>query len=269
MRKLPQVALPKTVQTSLDRWQADLNNIQDYEERVDQSREKFKTRNTSKSKTFSAIRKGLTSLCSGARRCCYCEDSAADEVEHIKPKSLYPEQTFVWENYLYSCGPCNSRKNNNFFIFESATHKITNISRKKGDPVIPPLIGDSVFINPRQEDPFDFIIIDLVDTFMFIPSAQPESRDYNRAEYTINKILNLNSDLLLAARKESYYSCRARLCEYVRSKNSGSLQAQLDLLTNSLKSMQHPTVWQEIKRQQHLIPELEILFAQAPEALKW
>jgi len=269
MLKFPKVVLPKSAQKSLDRWQADLNKIEDYKDRVNQGRIKFQSRNTPKNKTFSTIRKELTSMCSGARRCCYCEDSAADEVEHIKPKSLHPEQTFVWENYLYSCGLCNRRKNNNFFVFVSTTNQVTNISRKKGDPVIPPLIGTSVFIDPRQEDPFDFMSIDLMDTFMFVPTAQIASRDYVRADYTINKILDLNSDLLLTARKEAYYSCRARLREYIESKNTGSLQPELDLLINSLKSMQHPTVWQEIKRQQHLIPELKTLFTQAPEALAW
>ena len=33
-------------------------------------------------------------MCAGAKRCMYCEDSAADEVEHHLPKNLYPEFVF-------------------------------------------------------------------------------------------------------------------------------------------------------------------------------
>ena len=54
----------------------------------------------------------LSAMCHGPRRCMYCEDSAADEVEHFRPTDLYPEFVFAWMNYLYACGPCNVRKKN-------------------------------------------------------------------------------------------------------------------------------------------------------------
>ena len=50
----------------------------------------------------------------GARRCGYCEDSDGDEIEHIKPRDLYPEKTFAWENYLLACGQCNRSKSSRF-----------------------------------------------------------------------------------------------------------------------------------------------------------
>ena len=51
-------------------------------------------------KPFQEILEKLIGMCSGAKRCCYCEDSMADEIEHIAPKNLFPEKTFVWESQI-------------------------------------------------------------------------------------------------------------------------------------------------------------------------
>jgi uncharacterized protein (TIGR02646 family) len=208
-------------------------------------------------------------MCSGAQRCCYCEDSAADEVEHIKPKDLYPEETFVWENYLYACGPCNGPKNNRFAVFNPATGAFTDVTRKRGDTIKPPVKGDPVLINPRREDPLDFMELELRDTFFFLPIDEEGSREYQRADYTI-KVLRLNDrDDLTIARAEAFGSYKARLYEYVGRRDSGATRNQLQELVRALRRMHHPTVWREMKRQRNLIGEIGELFEQAPEALEW
>lgn len=83
----------------LNDYQKDVDTKLDYAQRVSAAKRLFKLRNISKNKTFQLVRATLDKMCSGARRCCYCEDSCADEVEHIRPKDLYPELVFVWENY--------------------------------------------------------------------------------------------------------------------------------------------------------------------------
>ncbi|MTI12225.1 hypothetical protein E1189_04095 [Sansalvadorimonas verongulae] len=65
------------------------------------------------------------------------------------------------------------------------------ISRKKGDAVIPPPEGDDVFINPRNENPLDFIILDL-ETLLFIAKPGISPKDKARAKYTV-EILKLNA----------------------------------------------------------------------------
>jgi hypothetical protein len=40
-------------------------------------------------------------------------------------------------------------------------------------------------------------------------------------------------------------------------------------MADSLRAMQHPTVWQEMRRQYQLISQLSALFARVPEALLW
>ena len=54
----------------------------------------------------------------------YCEDSVADEVEHFRPKDLYPDVVFAWRNYLYACGQCNGGKNNRFSIVRAGHRRI-------------------------------------------------------------------------------------------------------------------------------------------------
>lgn len=48
------------------------------------------------------------------RKCAFCEgfpeDNGNIEVEHFHPKSLYPQETFSWGNFLPCCRKCNSAK---------------------------------------------------------------------------------------------------------------------------------------------------------------
>lgn len=269
MIRLRDISLPADTRRRLRKLQHEIGSIADYAERILAAKESFSRNNKRNNPIFSAVRKKLTRMCSGAQRCCYCEDSAADEVEHIKPKDLYPEETFVWENYLYACGPCNGPKNNQFAVFSLATGAFIDVTRKRGDAIAPPVDGEPVLINPRREDPLDFLEIDLIGTFFFLPIHEEGSREYHRADYTI-KVLRLNErDLLPAARKEAFGSYRARLREYINIRDSGAPRTQIRNLIAAIQRMQHPAVWREMKRQRELIPHLRELFDQAPEAIGW
>lgn len=265
MIRLPDILLPKEINDSLKSLQKKVDSFGSYEERVTQAKILFKQNNTSTNSTFKEVRKNLTQMCSGAKRCGYCEDSYADEVEHIKPKDLYPEEVFVWENYLYACGPCNSPKQNKFAVISKLTGEVVIVTRKKGDFILPPEQGDSIFINPRYENPLNFMELDLIDTFYFVPLFPEGTVEYAKADFTI-KTLRLNDrDLLAKAREEAFNSYRARLVEYIKKREQENTTALVD----ALKRMQHPTVWLEMKRQRNFVLELEELFNQAPEALDW
>lgn len=47
-------------------------------------------------------------------KCIYCESSIphvdSGEIEHIKPKSKFPNLTFEWENLTFACSVCNKKK---------------------------------------------------------------------------------------------------------------------------------------------------------------
>lgn len=110
MIRLPDVPLSAAALSQLESWQAEVNAIAQYVDRVEAAKQRFLQRNTMRNKTFATVRRALEQMCTGTRRCGYCEDSAADEVDHLWPKEFYPELVFAWRNYLYACGRCNRSK---------------------------------------------------------------------------------------------------------------------------------------------------------------
>ena len=205
-------------------------------------------------------------MCAGAQRCCWCEDSAATDIEHIRPKSLYPERTFRWENYLLACAGCNRHKGSSFAVL--AGERVVDVSRGRGDPVIPPVKGAAVLVDPRVEDPLEYFDLEIVDTFLFLSCEGLSRTDEQRAEYTID-LLDLNREHLRAARGEAYGAYRARLVEYRKERERGAPAKALALLANAIVASAHPTVWREMQRQRAQIDEMATLFGDVPEALDW
>lgn len=269
MLRIPDRPLSTPVAAKLQEYQAAISGLPAFAQRVEEAKKEFSKYNKKTNATFKEIRKALDEMCSGARRCMYCEDSVADEVEHFKPKDFYPELVFTWSNYLYACGPCNGGKNNKFPVISALTGQIVHLPRVSKEPVEPEA-GEAALLDLRTENPLEFLQLDLQDTFYFQP-LDPDRRSirYQRARQVID-ILCLNSrDYLCRARAEAFGSYRARLKEYVAGKETGEAQESLDLLRMALHHMGHPTVWAEMKRQRDRFPQLRDLFARAPEALEW
>lgn len=268
MIRLRDAALSARVAKLLDRYQADVDAATTYAERVERAKAAFARRNKDSDPAFKEIRRALAALCSGNRRCCYCEDSFADEVEHIQPKDLYPDLVFSWLNYLYACGPCNGPKNNRFAVI-LPTGEQREVTRRRGDPVVPPIAGQPALINPRAEDPLRFLDLDILDTFLFLPAEGLFPNDVLRAEYTIDVLALNRREVLVQARRTAYGSYRARLHEYRRKAKRGDPPIELDALATGLRTMDQPTVWAEMKRRHRVVPELAELFRAVPGALDW
>jgi uncharacterized protein (TIGR02646 family) len=208
-------------------------------------------------------------MCSGARRCAYCEDSAADEVEHVRPKDLYPQVVFAWSNYIYACGPCNGRKGSQFAVLGPNGATAIEVSRKQHDPVVPPLEGEPALIDPRLEDATRLMLLDLVDTYVFTPLAAEGTRDHARADYTIRTLrLNLRPELV-RARREAYLDYVGRVRHYQHERDRDAPADRLEELRDGIQRRQHPTVWREMQRQRERLPDLRKLFADVPEAVAW
>lgn len=253
----------------LQRWQKEIDDLPAYADQVALGKRKFGGRNTTTNATFRHVKAVLTKMCQGARRCGYCEDSVADEVEHIKPKDLYPEAVFSWDNYLYACGPCNGPKNNKFAVLAGQPPELVDVTRANGAPVVAPQAGAMALIDPRTEDPLHFLFLDLLNTFAFTPRQGIPPVDIIRADYSITT-LRLNArDYLIEARKSAFGTYRARLVEYIGEKQNGASQADLDRRRDELLKVGHQTVWREMQRQHTLYPPLATLFSAAPEALTW
>ena len=266
MLHLDDPGLDAATTRGLSRYQAKIDSVRSYAKRVEKGKALFKSCNRRENRVFRVVRRRLATMCAGARRCGYCEDSVGDEVEHIRPKDLYPEAVFVWENYLLACGPCNGAKNNRFSVIRGG--RLIDVTRGRTDPVRRPESGSPAPINPRQEDPLTFLDLEISETFLFLPKDGLSGVDEVRAEYTI-EMLKLNRDVLLAARREAYEAYRARLHEYRDLRGGGASAALLRTRRRAIKSSSHPTVWREMQRQHPLIDELHALFEEVPEALAW
>lgn len=265
MIEIKRIALSADLSRLLQYNQDKIDGESDYAKRVELADKEWGKKS---SRLSNGVREILTEMCAGSQRCMYCEDSCADEIEHISPKTFYPEYVFVWENYLYACGQCNGGKNNRFAIFLASGEDHEIPSRKKGDPIVQPPSGEPLFLNPFDEDPLVYLALDLTDTFELRPMPGLSPKLHRRADYTCD-VLRLNRGVLKKARREAYDSYRARLREYVEDKRRPAPQIELDKLIHALQHMQHPTVWREMKRQQTRIPKLKELFDLAPEALEW
>ena len=250
----------------LRKYQEKVDSAGPYAGRMEAGKRLFSHYNRRKDPVFRVVRERLADMCSGARRCSYCEDSAGDEIEHVKPKDLYPDRVFVWENYLLACGPCNGGKNNRFSVIRDG--RLVDVTRPRGAPARRPGGGVPAPINPRDEDPLSFLDLAIVDTFMFLPREGLPDVDELRADYTID-VLKLNREVLLVARREAYGAYRARLHEYRGRRDVGGSEAELGLLRDAIRTSAHPTVWREMQRQWEHLDELHTLFEEVPEALTW
>src|SRR5579864_1256759 len=254
MIRLPGANLSADVARDLLSYQHTVNSCGTYEARVESAKALFRQRNRPDNLAFRHVRDILDQICRGSRRCMYCEDSVADEVEHFRPKDFYPEFVFAWENYLYACGPCNGPKNNHFAIFSAATGARIDLRRRRGDPITEPEPGDPLLIDPRNEDPMDFIAIDLRDTFLFKEIHGPGTRERERARYTI-EILHLNErEYLRVARVSAYEGYCGILHRYIDERDSHMPQGVLDRKVAAIRRSPHPTIWAEMKRQKDTSP---------------
>jgi uncharacterized protein (TIGR02646 family) len=114
-------------------------------------------------------------------KCAFCESKITHvdygQIEHFKPKSVYPDLCFEWNNFLLSCSICNGKSNKgDKFPLEA-----------KGGP----------FINPTVENPDDFFRFEydnVLNKFIVFPK--------NERAKTMLGIIKLNREELLEHRTE-------------------------------------------------------------------
>ncbi len=230
----------------------------------------------------------------GGGICQYCEFDRTTATEHFYPKKYFPRFAFKWDNYLRACHKCNSiYKGDKFAVFNPRSSDIRyDIPITRGTYPLPPT-DDAVLINPRTEQPQDFLRLDLL-TGAFVPHILLTSRKSVKAKYTI-ELLHLNTDAnLLRYRKKAIGNYLQKLKEYVGvtlSSDFAELEAalspsrhvtinttrplmqekehQLGVIKADILDDLFPTAWHEIKSQKDAYPHIESLFDAAPEALTW
>lgn len=260
--------LSEDLSRSLSALQNEIDALPEYSARVAFAKDRWKSK---PSAVFRQIKQQLASMCNGNRRCAYCEDSWADEIEHIRPKDLYPDQAFRWANYVLACGPCNGPKNNQFGVLRPPANALFEINRKPKDPVVPPVAGTYALIDPRVEDPVPLLWLDFLSG-RYVPNAEDKnSAQWIRAEYTI-KVLRLNDrDDLVRGRRAAYSGFESRL------KMWGQDAAQWDAgqrrkFVEDFQAERYQGVWERMKRYRKEASSLKViseLIDAIPESLDW
>lgn len=112
--------------------------------------------------------------------CCFCESQLGvqtyERIEHLKPKSKFPELSFDWNNLNLVCEVCN-----------------TSFKKDNWDPACP-------FLDPSQEDISSFLKLNLI-TGEYNPID-----DNLRAKYTIEHT-GLNRKPLVVRRNQIIDFC--------------------------------------------------------------
>jgi len=261
----------------LDALKGEVDGLPLYADRVDRAKKLWgaKSNKNADEAAFDEVKRLLTAGCAGAQRCNYCEDSVADEIEHFRPKDLYPELAFSWENYLYACGPCNGPKNAKFGVFAGPADVVTEQVRGRNAPVTPPVVGTPALIDPRNEDPLDLLAIDLgltASTFHFIARPGLSQRDVERVDYTVKTLgLNIRS-YLLTARKTTYDNLIAALIRPAAQRRGFSIETEAEALRGAREATRntpHRFVWEFMVRERARLSTVDMLLDIVPEAVGW
>lgn len=286
MLRIEQSPLPEEILDHLAKLQAEIDQLPTFAEKVKKAKSKW----DSKSKIeFEKIKELLGEMTIDDGICNYCEQSEAGDIEHIWPKSFFPDRTFVWDNYLYVCKQCNTgEKLDQASVFDPPGGD-TSVLLKRGTE---PQTQDLCFIDPRQEDPLLYLELDF-ENFLFFPAEELTLRGKEKAIKTID-ILGLNQrDILRRKRKRALNSFNMLLKQYVAARNALThkeldnciagdppVDFNLDLdverqrILSALKTdilrQDHLTVFREMQRKVDQLHEtVQSYFIEAPEALNW
>jgi uncharacterized protein (TIGR02646 family) len=286
-------ALTADSQKELTKLQNEVNKKVSFAQKAAKAQSLWNNKNNKKSpdkrkKAFVEIREKLMKMCVSIGICNYCEQSEANDIEHIYPKSFFPIFAFVWTNYLLVCKQCNTAfKLDKCFVIDSSG-KI-HVTVRGNEPIHP----TTAFINPRTENPAAYMIMNTQD-FEFEILDGLSTTDYNKADKTL-EILALNTrDTLIATRKAAAIYFYQRIDLLNKLLNTETIEQIHHLLTpydaylddtktlTELKSdikagfkkdilqHAHPSVWAAIKLvDSKATPKWIALFQQLPEVLGW
>ena len=154
--------LSSSATNSLASLQAKVDILSSRKEKYQVARQLFNKK--SPKRTFDEIKRLLAEMAPPCDSCFYCERDRYRDIDHFRPLRHFPEAAFSWENYVYSCVVCNQdEKSDNFAIFAQGADYLVLSRGTSFDFVMPS--DDCVPINPRHEDPLDFMMLDLERSF--------------------------------------------------------------------------------------------------------
>jgi uncharacterized protein (TIGR02646 family) len=290
MIPLAQQKLDALAQAELDTLQNQIDVLPTFEEKAEKASALWKTKGSAKGiQAFETIKSQLKSLCVFIDTCNYCEHNEATDIEHVYPKSFFPNLAFSWENYILACKNCNSGyKLDKCYTVDNLgnTYKINRGTE--------PQHKHAAILNPRlsTDNPNSCMILNTKSfRFDILEDLAPIVK--SKTEKTL-EILALNErHTLIEMRKQqakAHYDRLERLSRilncvsinelrvmvnpYDDFDDNADLQEEKDriktLCRSEIERCSHPSVWHAIKTiESQVSPQWQKLFAAIPEALNW
>ncbi|ABB73430.1 TIGR02646 family protein [Nitrosospira multiformis ATCC 25196] len=88
--------------------------------------------------------------CETAEKCAYCESKISHvdygDVEHLLPKSKFPQLRYSYENLTYTCSVCNTKKGD---FFDAQTPLLNPYKDKPEDHLM--AVGSMIFFIPGSD----------------------------------------------------------------------------------------------------------------------
>lgn len=254
----------RVVRDDLAAWQREVDQQRrSFRSHIDAAEREYTRRRTQSA--FAPVTALLRDMCSGVARCMYCEDSRGVDVEHYKPKARYPELVFDWANFLLVCARCNRRKSSRFPLLDKRGTSLR--ASTPADATRRPPQASPVLLNPRVEDPAQFLSLDLVSTFYLVERSVTDDAARLRAKHTV-EALELNDDDLWRSRRNAYDGFLSHLRCAIAARGARDV-AEVRRVRAAIADMPCSFVWCEMQRQHAALPSLRDAFAALPDALRW
>jgi uncharacterized protein (TIGR02646 family) len=247
--------LTAATQVSLDALQKRVNECDTRFNKYERASALFASKST---KAWDEVRAKLAAAAPPGDACFYCERDRYRDIDHVRPKRHYPEESFVWANYVYSCTICNQDAKRDTYAVFDANGTVVAFDRSLAWTAPVP-VGDKVLIDPRTEDPLEFLHLDL-STGRFVPIGTARSK--LRGQYT-RELFKLNDSALARIRVHAYDAFRNYLSQHRQAVLKAD-QAEAARALGEIRLMAHPTVLVEMRRQKDQIAGLDVLFELAP-----
>ena len=209
MRRVTRPALPRAAQTYLDKRQSSTHreiglgtlNIE---------REWKVARQT---RAVGSVLQVLRQMMGPRERCMYCVDSHGCDIEHFRPKAIFPRRAFQWRNLLLCCSDCGRLKGSQF----------------------PTANGRPMLIDPSAEDPWQYLEFD-PDTGDLAARFDVQANEWSPKGVKTVEVLQLDRREVL---ENVYKATFRRLCRIVQASLGAGTIAAPSLLTELQEADDH------------------------------
>lgn len=138
-----------------------------------------------KTQWFGEVLSKLRTMAGPGEPCMLCDANEATDVEHYRPKSVFPERAFQWENLLWGCSACN---------------------RFKGSRFPPDTEPGGQILNPVEDAVWDYFFIDQFGTLT--PVWRPALDAFDPRAASTRDVLRLDRQTLQERRLRRLKSLR-------------------------------------------------------------